>query len=188
MGLELGVTIVSVIGLLGVIWGIKAMARPVYVKYEKGRLPKRGYRLIYTDQKVKEKKPEVTYGKILVSQTYDITGKPDYVYQKRGRTVPVELKSGKIGEATAPREKDLMQLVMYFLILEDVYGKKPKQGRLIYPDGMFVVRNTKALRKRLKAVLAQMRTMLHTGVQEPKASFVNCRYCLCRETVCEHVE
>ena len=151
-------------------------------------LPNKSYKLIYTDQKQTEKKEGVTYGKILYSEKYDITGKPDYLYKKGNDYLPVELKSGKIGEEDSPREKDLMQLVMYFLIIEDLYGVVPTSGHLIYSDAMFVVNNTKALRKRIKIILKEMREMLKTGEQQANPSYINCRYCVCRETVCEYTE
>ncbi len=147
----------------------------------------RGYSLIYADQKQNGKNEE-NFGKLLYSAAYELQGKPDYVYKKRfGKDlVPVELKSGKIGNDPLPHRGDLMQLAAYFLILEDVYKVKPKFGRLVYSDYMFVVKNTRGLRKEVMNTTKEMREMLIYGVGKANASFVTCRHCVCNGTVCEH--
>ncbi len=147
-----------------------------------------GFELIYTDQKTDERIDGVTYSELLVSEKFQLKGKPDYVFQKFNAKdlMPIELKSGTIGDELLPHNGDLMQLVVYFLILEDVYGVRPKSGRLIYKDYMFVIKNTRSLRRKLKLTLAQMRDMLKTGEQDASPSFAKCKFCLCRGTVCEY--
>ena len=159
-------------------------------KKTKPKLPGMAYRLFYTDEKTTAKKENVIYSKLLYSRKHDISGKPDYIYAERkgNMLLPVELKSGSIGERLEPRENDLMQLAMYFLIIEDVYKVQPKKGRIIYKDAMFIVRNTKKLRKKIKSVLKDMREMLKTGEQEANASFTTCKKCICRSTVCEYCD
>lgn len=146
-----------------------------------------GYSLIYADQKQNGKKEE-NFGKLLYSAAYELQGKPDYIYKKRfGRgIVPVELKSGKIGDDSLPHRGDLLQLAAYFLILEDVYKVRPRFGRLVYSDSMFVVKNTRGLRKEVLNTTKEMREMLIYGVGKANASFVTCRHCVCNGTVCEH--
>ena len=97
-----------------------------------------GYALLYADQK-REGKGTEDFGKLLYSERYDLQGKPDYIFRSRflGRLVPVELKSGSIGEDELPHYGDYLQLAAYFLILEDVYKKRPAFGRLVYQDYMF---------------------------------------------------
>jgi CRISPR-associated exonuclease Cas4 len=101
--------------------------------------------------------------------------------------IPVELKSGSLNGSGVPREGDLMQLVAYFIIIKDEFGNKPRQGRLIYGDTMFIVKNRWRLRRRLLKTLREMREMLENGraAKEPEPEFVKCRHCICRETVCE---
>lgn len=144
-----------------------------------------GYTLFYTDQNTKKKKPNVIYKKLLFSKKYNIQGKPDFVYKKFKTCYVIELKSGAIKDAPIPHTGDLLQLVAYFLIIEDLYGYKVKKGKLIYSDYCFIVRNTRYLRKYLLNVLEDMRYMLKTGEGEAECSFVHCRYCMCRQTVCE---
>ena len=131
-------------------------------------------RLIYSD------------GKILTSQTHALRGRPDFIYENvlTRRLAPMELKSGIIGDAP-PHYGDVMQLAAYFLIVEDAMGKRPRRGFLRYRDAMFVVKNSARRRKEVLAVMADMRHMLESGVGEANPSFVHCRYCIARDSVCE---
>lgn len=148
-----------------------------------------GYTLIYADQK-QGGKNEKDFGKLLYSAEYELQGKPDYIFKKRfGKgIVPVELKSGHIAEDTMPHQGDLLQLGAYFLILEDVYKIRPKFGRLVYQDYMFVVKNTRSIRKEVQRTTKEMREMLIYGVGKANPSFATCRYCICNGTVCTYSE
>ena len=148
----------------------------------------RGYTLIYADQKGGAGQED--FGKLLYSARYGLQGKPDYVFRSRlgGRIVPVELKSGRIGDALEPHRGDYLQLAAYFLLLEDVYGKRPRFGRLVYADYMFEVRNTAGVRREVLRTMAEMRRMLETGEGHAESSFVHCRHCVCTGTVCEFSE
>ena len=149
----------------------------------------RGYRLIYADRK-QGRKGEEDFGKLLYSAEYELQGKPDYIFCSpfRHRIVPVELKSGRIGEEDMPHYGDYLQLGAYFLILEDVYGKRPPFGRLVYQDMMFEIRNTAKIRKEVSHTLKEMREMLQYGVGTPNNSFAHCRPCICNGTVCTFSE
>ena len=151
--------------------------------------PTHSYCLFYTDQKTADRIEGVIYSKVLTSNKYNIHGKPDYIFKskRRNRYIPVELKSGSIGEKSLPNEGDLMQLIAYFLIIEDVYAAKVPEGRLIYSDAMFIIRNKKSVRRRFLKQLDRMRSMLHTGREKVKPGFAHCRHCVCRETVCEFI-
>lgn len=146
-----------------------------------------GYTLIYADQK-QGSKNEKDFGKLLYSAEYELQGKPDYIFKKRfGKgIVPVELKSGSIGDDPLPHRGDLLQLGAYFLVLEDVYKIRPKFGRLVYQDYMFIVKNTRSIRKEVQRTTKEMREMLVYGVGKANPSFVTCRFCVCNGTVCEH--
>lgn len=148
-----------------------------------------GYALIYADQK-QGKRGEEDFGKLLYSAKYELQGKPDYVFQSRfsKKIVPVELKSGSIDEEELPHHGDLLQLGAYFLILEDVYGKKPAFGRIVYQDYMFEVKNTAKVRNEVLGTMKEMRDMLHYGVGKAKPSFAHCRPCVCNGTVCQFSE
>lgn len=148
------------------------------IKMKEPKLGVFGAEVIYCDEE---------QGELLISEKYDLQGKPDYIFQTLfgGSYIPVELKSTKLKEDEFfPHEGDLMQLVAYFLIIEDTYGKRPKYGRLIYKNRMFIIKNTRALRRQLKGYLKEMRQMIQTGKGEADPSFPKCRNCVCRGTVC----
>ena len=147
-----------------------------------------GWQLIYSDKRGKPMRG-VDYGTLLRADVYGLTGKPDMIYRKRiGRgLMPVELKSGAIRGAGMPHEGDLLQLAAYFLIMEEAYGIRPKQGRIVYADGAFRVRNTRRLRAEVLRTLARMRRMFDAGIdaEQPNSAYASCRYCMCKQTVCE---
>ena len=134
------------------------------------------YRCIYEDGRG---------GKLLYSQKHNLRGKPDFIYKNifTGGFIPVELKSGDISDS--PRHGDMMQLAAYFLIIEDAMGKRPKKGYLRYKNATFKVKNTSKLRKMLLTIVQDMRKMLETGTGHAAPSFVHCRYCVAKDTVCD---
>lgn len=149
-----------------------------------------GYFVRYADQAGMVSGKKEDFGKTLYSQRYDLQGKPDYIFQKYlgRRMIPVEIKSGSVGNALYPHNGDRLQLAVYFLIIEDVYGVKPKTGRLIYSDAMFIIKNTRRIRMEAASAIVNMRRMLRDGKGEATPSYAHCRYCLCRDTVCEFCE
>jgi CRISPR-associated exonuclease Cas4 len=147
-----------------------------------------GYRLIYSDTRGKHAGAHVLASKLLRSEKDDISGKPDYIYKHRflNQYIPVEVKSGAVKDSAQPHTGDLLQLGAYFLIIEEVFGVRPRQGRLLYKDAGFIIRNTGRLRKEVRATLYAMRRMLKDGKGTPNVSYVNCRHCVLRGTLCEH--
>ncbi len=158
----------------------KLVRPPIVMKKPRHGVP--GAQIIYSDE---------DDNKLLISEKYDLQGKPDYIFQTLlgGAYIPVELKSTKLKDNQHhPNEGDLMQLAAYFLIIEDVYGKRPKQGRLIYKNRMFIIKNTKSIRNQVNKYLKEMRQMIKTGKGAALPSFPKCRSCVCRGTVCEWCE
>ena len=179
--------IILIAGLLGLLLLLKK-GKPKIQKLT-ARDDVRGYALVYADQK-QGKKHEEDFGKLLYSAKYELQGKPDYVFQSPilKKIVPVELKSGSIGEEELPHHGDLLQLGAYFLILEDVYGQKPPFGRIVYQDYMFEIKNTAKVRNEVLSTMKEMRDMLQYGVGKAKPSFATCRPCVCNGTVCQFSE
>lgn len=171
--------------ILGVLFIFRSRSQPMKKVPSSNRMA--GYTLIYADQKQNGKNEE-DFGKLLYSAEYELQGKPDYIFKKRfGKgIVPVELKSGSIGDDPLPHHGDLLQLAAYFLIIEDVYKVRPKFGRLIYRDFMFVIKNTRGLRKEVQKNTKEMREMLTYGVGKANPSFATCRFCICNGTVCTY--
>ncbi len=146
------------------------------------------YHIFYADKKMDNE--NIITGKVLKSEKYNIVGKPDYIlkHNRKEMYIPIELKSGSIGNKEFPNGNDLVQLSAYFIILEENFGVKIKEGRLIYSDYMFIVKNTRELRLNLIKTLEDMRNMLETGEGDVMPSFVKCRHCRCKGTVCEFCE
>lgn len=177
--------------LLALILVLLFLGRKPPIQIKKPKLGVPWAKVIYTDQKQKNTNRSTVQHQLLTSTTYGVRGKPDYIFQKHisKSLIPVELKSGTISEKKLqPYPGDLMQLGVYFLLIEDIYNKRPKEGRLIYKNYMFIIKNTRKLRKNVLYTLEEMRDMLETGEHEVDPSFIKCRGCVCRETVCEFSE
>ncbi len=125
--------------------------------------------------------------KLLRAEDLGLQGKPDFIFETwlGKRYIPLEIKSGRLTE-DEPHLGDMYQLVAYFLIIEEVYGKRPPYGKLVYANKTFTIRNTARLRRELHQTMKQMRWMLeerYTPVATP--DFIKCKHCICKDTVCE---
>jgi len=85
--------------------------------------------------------------KPLFSNTYQLTGKPDYLVRERNRIIPVEVKSRAAPDA--PYLSHVMQLAAYCLLVEDTLGAAAPYGYVHYRDRTFKVEFTRALRAEL---------------------------------------
>jgi CRISPR-associated exonuclease Cas4 len=109
-----------------------------------------GGRVIYTD----------THGwnkleKPLYSAALDLTGKPDYLIEKNGQIIPVEVKSGHAPDA--PYDSHIYQLASYCLLVEKTYNKRPPYGIIHYEGRDFAVDYTRELEASLLELLAEMK-------------------------------
>ncbi len=162
----------------------KYLKRLYNINSRKGPLKFWFAKVIYSDNKKFKNVDKAT----LYCEKHMLSGKPDYIYKTLfGKYIPVELKSSSIKDKAVPRENELMQLASYFFIVNENYGKC-KKGYLVYNDKVFVVKNTRRGRKYFLNILNNMRSMMKTGRGECEPSFVKCKYCICRGTVCEHSE
>jgi CRISPR-associated exonuclease Cas4 len=91
----------------------------------------------------------------LFSSRYQLTGKPDYIVQVNGATIPVEVKPNRV--AREPYESDVLQLAAYGLLIQEALGAAPAFGLLKYRDEVFQIALTDELRAQLLAVMDQMR-------------------------------
>jgi len=127
----------------------------------------------------------------LTARRYPLTGKPDYVVLTPGpggHRVPVELKSGRSLRSSgkrAPRHEDVLQLVTYLIILDDLYDQPPRYGLLRYADATFDVPYSDDLRAEALDLLAEMQALDETDDAPPGApTRQKCRACAFRE-MCE---
>ncbi|MFV0520417.1 MAG: CRISPR-associated protein Cas4 [Lachnospirales bacterium] len=122
---------------------------------------------------------------LLVSEKYGVCGKPDYVIKTIfGNYIPIELKSSNIKEKDFPHENEIMQLITYFTLVNENYGKV-KRGFLVYNDYMFIVKNNIHSTKLFEMILKDMRNIIETGEGECEPNFTKCKNCICRGSVCE---
>lgn len=91
----------------------------------------------------------------LRSVRYGLVGRPDYVLERRGALIPVEVKPHR--RATAPYHADVMQLVAYCLLVEETSGHRPRFGLLRYAEATFQIVYNDQLRDDLLDTLDQMR-------------------------------
>ncbi|MBI1760473.1 MAG: Dna2/Cas4 domain-containing protein [Acidobacteria bacterium] len=99
--------------------------------------------------------------RVLVSRRYGLRGKPDYLLKDgAGWVIPVELKSGRMPRNGRPYRSHVLQLAVYFLLVEDVLQQEVAYGLVRYQNGALRVRNSKQLRKELLAVVKEMRAVL----------------------------
>ncbi len=94
----------------------------------------------------------------LVARRLGLTGKPDYLIERGGALIPVEVKPGR--RATQPYDSDLMQLAAYCLLVEETSGRAPPYGLLRYAEQSFRLDYTPAVRARLLDILDEMHALL----------------------------
>jgi CRISPR-associated exonuclease Cas4 len=99
----------------------------------------------------------------LYSATYGLSGKPDYLLETDDGLVPVEVKSSHAPRNGKPYPSHVMQLAVYFLLVEEDLDELPPYGLLRYRDCTMRIENTKRLRKELLAVVAEMQALLEDG-------------------------
>lgn len=116
---------------------------------------------------------------VLISQRYGLSGKPDYLLRDRVKSiVPVEVKSGPAPHNGQPYESHLMQLAVYFLLLEDVLHCRPPYGLIRYRDRSLRVENTDDLREDLLSVIEEMReTIARDHAQRSHNQSKRCARC-----------
>lgn len=109
-----------------------------------------GGRVIYTDTHGWNKLEKPLYYAAL-----DLAGKPDYLIEKNGQIIPVEVKSGRAPDA--PYDSHIYQLASYCLLVEKTYAKRPPYGIIHYENRDFAVDYTRELESSLLDLLSEMK-------------------------------
>ncbi len=100
----------------------------------------------------------------LYSQRTSLSGKPDYLLKDpSGNLIPVEVKSSYAPKGDQPYESHLMQLAVYFFLIEDVLQGNTPYGLIRYRNRTVQVDNNDELRRRLFDVIAEMRKLMARG-------------------------
>ena len=111
-----------------------------------------------------------------------LTGKPDYVYETRAASSPIEVKKHRIGRY-GPRPWDVEQLTAYDVLLED-NGATVKEGLLEYADQRFTIPYTPEGRQAVLERAERIRAERRAGTAERSHNEPwRCRACGFR-TVC----
>ena len=137
-----------------------------------------GGRIIYTDTRAwgKLEKP-------LFDQALGLTGKPDYLVERDGQIIPVEVKSGRA--PNAPYDSHIFQAAAYCLLVERSLGKRPPYAIIHYADRDFAVDYTQELESSLLDLLADVRRDETRGeIDRSHDDPARCRRCGFRD-VCD---
>jgi CRISPR-associated exonuclease Cas4 len=102
-----------------ILWGIS--------HWERKRLSLPSGRVIHIDT-TRLRKPEGT----LFSANYSLVGRPDYLINRGGRIIPIEVKS--CAAPVVPYPSHLHQLAAYGLLIREHFGQPPAFGILKYKD------------------------------------------------------
>jgi CRISPR-associated exonuclease Cas4 len=113
-----------------------------------------GGRVVYSDTRAwgPVEKP-------LFDKDLGLTGKPDYLVEQAGKSIPVEVKTGRTPQA--PYDSHIFQLAAYCLLVHRTTGKRPPYGIIHYPGRDFAVDYTSELENTLLDLIADMRIGEH---------------------------
>ena len=118
--------------------------------------------------------------KMFRSETYGISGRPDYVVKLEHQLVPVEVKKGRTPQG--PLFSHIMQVVAYCVLLEDTTGTAPPYGLIRYPSSEFQIDYNEDMKNMLLQKLEEMKSALATkDVHRNHNRPGKCRSCSRRE-------
>lgn len=119
----------------------------------------------------------------LYARRYGLTGRPDYLIERHGALIPVEVKPSR--QARTPYHSDLMQLAAYCLLVEESSGRAPPYGLLRYANKTFRLQYTAAVRTELLTIIDEMRDQFEAdAVERSHTQPARCAGCGLR-TICE---
>jgi CRISPR-associated exonuclease Cas4 len=155
------------------------------------------YRSLASSQRAKRKREEgaiegdIRYvgretSRLLKSERYGLTGRPDYILERGGEIIPVEVKSGR--KPKGPLFSHVLQVAAYCLLLEEE-GNKVSHGILRYGDMEHEVEFDAELRSILLGKLKEMRRLRSSGdVHRNHHRPGKCHSCSRREMCPERLE
>jgi CRISPR-associated exonuclease Cas4 len=116
----------------------------------------------------------------LFSRTHHLSGRPDYLVQRRNDLIPVEVKSGR-APADSPYPSHILQLAAYCLLVEETYGQRPPYGLVLYADNAeqaYEIDYTPDLEDELLNILDEMRLALdEDDAPRDHEQVARCRAC-----------
>ncbi len=97
--------------------------------------------------------------RLLRSERYGLTGRPDYILERNGEIIPVEVKSGR--KPKGPLFSHVLQVGAYCLLLEEE-GNKVSHGILRYGDMEHEIEFDAELRSILLGKVKEMRRLMES--------------------------
>jgi CRISPR-associated exonuclease Cas4 len=140
-------------------------------RWQRNRLPFPSGRVIHIDTE-RLRKPEGT----LYSANYSLVGRPDYLINRGGRIIPIEVKSGPA--PVTPYPAHLYQLAAYALLVREHFGQAPPYGILKYRDRAIEIPITQPLLDEVAAVLRDIQADASAeSVERSHTEAGRCRAC-----------
>jgi CRISPR-associated exonuclease Cas4 len=99
--------------------------------------------------------------RLLRSEKYKLTGRPDYILMVGTELIPVDLKTGR--QPRGPLFSHILQIGAYCLLLSDEQGKRVSRGILKYGDVEHEIEFDDELEKLLLGKLVEMRSLMKSG-------------------------
>ena len=124
----------------------------------------------YSDTGLDDRAPQT-----LFSPRYRLAGRPDYLVERAGSLIPVEVKSGNA--PASPYRSHALQVGAYCLLVEETQGRPP-YGLIRYADRTMPVSYTDELRGQVIEAMREMREALGEGTPPAQTgSPARCRQC-----------
>ncbi len=129
---------------------------------------------------------KITYSDIhriekpLFSKKYMIAGKPDYIVEKKGFKIPVELKTGY---SNNPKNNHVYQLAAYCHLIEEKYQTFVPYGVLVYNNSYeYKIPFNPKVRLELENIIKDMRYSMKTkNISRNHNDSKKCSSCNMRE-------
>lgn len=138
------------------------------------------------DGEVKYVDTDDSLPEMLVSEKHRLRGRPDFILEREGDNIPVEVKTGRVPKG--PFFSHILQIVAYCLLIEETYGKPPPYGIIKYSSAEFEIEYDESLKDLLIGKLSDMRKAVETeDVHRNHNREGKCRFCsrkeLCHESL-----
>jgi len=101
------------------------------------------------------------HSRLLKSNKYGLSGRPDYILEINGDQIPVEVKTGRI--PMGPLFSHILQVSAYSLLLSEENGKRVPYGILKYENIEHEIEFSDELEALLISKLREMRKLMETG-------------------------
>jgi CRISPR-associated exonuclease Cas4 len=173
-----------IFAVLSLVWLI-GTSIALHIVLSASRKAERKRRSVHVDSKVTYIGTERS--RLLRSEKYGLSGRPDYIIEVDGEPIPVDLKSGRMPKG--PLFSHIMQVAAYCLLLSEERGKRVSRGILKYGDVEHEIEFTPELEQLLLEQLAEMRRLAKSGdVHRNHMRPGKCRSCSRRELCPEKLE